>query len=279
MRLSRALFTLALVVAISGLALAGAELVPGIDTEARVSSQLTVRRITPRALVFTHERPFPANSLLVEVADGSLVLCSTPYSEDATRELLDWARCHLGRRRLVAINPHFHADGVGGNPDLLAEGIPVYGSDLTARYLRERGEASRRQGLEVLRDDPADQALVRAIRLVPADHTFAAEKGLRLSFGGESVEAIYPGPAHAPDNVVVWFPSQGILFGGCMILGGPRPVNVADADLKSWPAAIGRLLELHPAIVVPGHGRHLSPALLPHTLLAVERYVAEHPVP
>src|SRR5437867_2478464 len=48
--------------------------------------------------------------------------------------------------------------------------------------------------------------------LLPPDHVFAAKEGLRLTFGSDEVIAVWPGAAHAPDNLVVWFPQKAVLF-------------------------------------------------------------------
>ncbi len=87
-----------------------------------------------------------------------------------------------------------------------------------------------------------------------------------MEFGTEQVRLLHPGAAHSPDNIVVFFPRRGVLFGGCMIKGGASLGNLTDADLQSWPAAIGRLQALSPRVVVPGHDERLDPGQLDNTL-------------
>lgn len=107
------------------------------------------------AFEITHTLPWPANSLLVEMAEGTLVLAGTPYSPEATKEVLTWARARFGERKLVAINNGFHVDNLGGNAALLEASIPVYGSDLTVTLLRERGEPTRQHSeYQDAHDDP-----------------------------------------------------------------------------------------------------------------------------
>jgi len=80
----------------------------------------------------------------------------------------------------------------------------------------------------------------------------------RVHTDGLGFEVFYPGAGHAADNVVVWFPDAGVLFGGCLVKAEPATDlgNVADADLASWPKAIAAVSERYPAIrwLVPGHG-------------------------
>ena len=109
--------------------------------------------------------------------------------------------------------------------------------------------ALRRRGIPVV-------ALDLAARAVHAD--------------ASGYEAFYPGPGHAADNLVVWFPRQRILFGGCLVKAEAAEDlgNVADADLGSWPKAVEAVRERYPsaAIVVPGHGPVGGPGALERTL-------------
>jgi len=98
--------------------------------------------------------------------------------------------------------------------------------------------------------------------------TFPLAEGRMFSFGGERVKVVHPGPAHTDDNVVVFFPDRGVLFGGCMVIGMDAVGYTGDADLPRWPDAIRRLQRLNAQHVVPGHGTRFSPAVLDHTLPA-----------
>jgi glyoxylase-like metal-dependent hydrolase (beta-lactamase superfamily II) len=233
---------------------------------------LQLRTVGTGAYEITHALPWPANSLLVEMADRTLVLVGTPYTPEATQRLLTWARSRFGERRIVAINNGFHVDNLGGNSALRAANIPVYGSDLTVSLLRERGEKTRQHILEMIgiRAAPA-YAEHATIPYVPPDHVFPITGGLVLKFGTEEVQVIYPGPSQAPDKVVVFFPSRGLLYGGCMILSGNKVGNIADADLESWPRAVRTLAELPATVVIPGHGDRLDPNLIQNTLDVLTR--------
>lgn len=239
-----------------------------VDLEA----SLRLRPVASGAYEITHEFPWPANSLLVEMADRTLVLAGTPYTPEATRRLLDWARSHFGERRIIAINNGFHVDNLGGNAALRDASIPIYGSDLTVSLLRERGDKTRRQILEMIGNAAAPEYAIHArIPYVPPDHVFAIAEGLVLKLGAEEVRVIYPGPSQAPDKVAVFFPSRGVLYGGCMILSGNTVGNIADADLDAWPRAVRDLAKLPAAVVIPGHGDRLDPGLLQNTLDVLAR--------
>lgn len=233
-----------------------------------LDQDLHVRKIDEGVYVFIHAFPWPGNSMLVEMADGSLVLVDTPYTPEATAVLFDWVESNLGRREVVAINTGYHCDNLGGNAYLVETGIPVYGSDRTVELLEERGETTRALILSWLKA-PEDQRYYKAhenLPLVAPTHRFDLEQGLVLKLGDETVEVFFPGPTHAPDNVVVYFPSRRLLFGGCMIIGWDSVGNTADADLQAWPGSLARLDRFEYDVLVPGHGERFDPALLQHTL-------------
>lgn len=233
---------------------------------------LHVRQVESGVYVITHTLPWPANSLLVEMADRTLVLVATPYTPQATRRLLQWTRMHFGERRMIAINNGYHVDNLGGNAALREANIPVHGSDLTASLLRERGEQTRLHLLDMISDKgSAAYAAQAAIPYMPPDRVFPAKEGLVLRFGVEEVRVIYPGPSQAPDKLAVFFPTRGLLFGGCMILNGSSVGNIADADLDAWPRAIATLATLPAGIVVPAHGDRLDPGLIQNTLEVLAR--------
>jgi metallo-beta-lactamase class B len=233
-----------------------------------LSEGLYLRQIRKDIFVITHVFPWPANSLIAEMANSDLVLVGSPYTPEATNEVLAWMTKHFGKRKIIAINTGYHVDNLGGNSALIEHGITVYGSDLTAQLLQERGEQTRQVLLGMLKGI-ANARYYKAqaeIPYVAPTQLFPIAQGLKLSFGSEQVEVYYPGPSQAPDKVVVYFPEKKVLFGGCMVLGGDQIGNTSDADLKNWPDAVRKLEQFDAEIVVPGHGDRLDAGLIEHTI-------------
>ena len=243
-------------------------------TFVQVGTDLWIEPIQEGVYRVTHSYPWPANSLVVEMANSELLLVDTPYTPRATEELLDWVAAEFGERQITAINTGFHCDNLGGNGALIDHGIPVYGSDRTARLLAERGEASRQQTLKWLEAPEFERyrEAHRKLVFVPPTRRFELDKGLRLAFGEESVRVCFPGPSHAPDNVVVYFPARRLLFGGCMVLGAGKLGNIADADLLAWPQSVRNLLQFDAGTVVPGHGDRHEPILIHETIRLLDQH-------
>jgi glyoxylase-like metal-dependent hydrolase (beta-lactamase superfamily II) len=232
-----------------------------------ITPDLSVRQIEDGVYVFSHAFPWAANSLAV-VSGDHLILADTPWTPEATQEMIAWLEAQNGPKEIVAINTHFHLDNLGGNQYLVAQGIPVYGSDRTVALLAERGQASLDQTVAWLQDqdDPRYAETFAGLELVAPTEIFELDAGLKLEFEGETVQVYFPGPAHAPDNVVVYFPERSLLFGGCMIIGWDAVGNTTDADLAAWPASVRALEQFEFDILIPGHGDRLDPGLLEHTL-------------
>jgi metallo-beta-lactamase class B len=98
---------------------------------------------------------------------------------------------------------------------------------------------------------------------------FGFQDSLKLSLGGKSIECFYLGGAHSTDNIVVWIPSEQILFAGCMVksLVSTDLGNTADGDLKAYPLTIDKMANRFSMAkyVIPGHGSFGGIDLVNHT--------------
>lgn len=239
-----------------------------LEVEPEVSSigeHLTVRPLPGgRAWIITHAEPISANSLVYLMADGTPVLADTPWTPRATRALLRWVEARFGRLPALLTVSHYHLDASGGIGAAIEAGVPVLASEHTARLLRERGpgmlaELAGRYGGDFLGWEAGRP-----------DRIFAPDEGFRETIGGTEVRVLFPGGGHARDNVVTFFEDTQLLFGGCMVKGGPDLGYLGDADLLTWPAANAALIGLDPRVVVPGHGQGTGPELLTHTRALLE---------
>jgi metallo-beta-lactamase class B len=92
---------------------------------------------------------------------------------------------------------------------------------------------------------------------------------LRLESGGEIVECHYLGVGHSADNIVVWIPSEKILFAGCMVkdVHSKGLGNLSDAKPEEWYLTIQKVMATFTdaAIIIPGHGQIGGKELLEHT--------------
>ena len=189
-----------------------------------------------------------SNGLLI-VADSTGFLVDTAWGHEPTRALLAWVDTHLQIRIEQAVLTHAHADRMGGIAVLRERDIPTVATTRT-------------------------RALAQAQGWPLPDETF--EKAHRVSVGERAIELFYPGAAHTVDNAVVWLPDARLLFGGCMIKGAHSKSlgNLADADVKAWPATLDALIARYPkpSVVIPSHSPPGDHTLLSRTARLLEQH-------
>lgn len=197
---------------------------------------------------------YPLNGLVVRDGDG-LLLIDTAWGSENTTALLAAIEAKIGLPVRRALSTHFHDDRVEGVGVLRAAGVATFASPLTRRLAAEEGHEVPALALDGL-----------------------AEPGTAVRFG--PVDVFYPGPGHAPDNLVVYVPGARVLFGGCAVYEASRtaPGNLSHADLGAWPASIRRIQARYPEaeVVIPGHGAPGGLELLDHTT-AVNQTHRERP--
>lgn len=89
------------------------------------------------------------------------------------------------------------------------------------------------------------------IELLPPTRTF--DGSLQLSVGERAVELIEVGPAHTSGDIIVHVPADRVVFTGDILFVDAHPIIWAG-PASSWIRACERIIDLDPAVVVPGHG-------------------------
>ncbi|MDO9225442.1 MAG: MBL fold metallo-hydrolase [Pseudomonadota bacterium] len=74
-----------------------------------------------------------------------------------------------------------------------------------------------------------------------------------FELGGLHFKIRHVGPAHAPEDLVMFVEEEGVLFVGDLVFKGRVPF-VGDADSRRWLKALDTLIAFQPKILVPGHG-------------------------
>jgi metallo-beta-lactamase class B len=179
---------------------------------------------------------------LIFINGNEAFLFDTPVTESLTGELVSWLRKSMKLRIAGFVPNHWHSDCIGGLQYLIDQKIESYANQMTIDIARSKG--------------------------LPVPAT-GFRDSLELQLGDKLIQCYYPGPAHSLDNIVVWIPSEKILFAGCMVksLDAKNLGNIADGDLASYPKTIDKLIKKYPdaKTVVPGHGQYGGIDLLMHT--------------
>ena len=114
--------------------------------------------------------------------------------------------------------------------------------------------AQRTAEEERLKKTEAEIAFYRDLRLVPPSVLVADKKILQL--GSETVEIVFPGPAHTDDNAWVYFPGQKVVHMGDMVFHKFHPFIdwQTGSNTANWIAQLKIVENLPLEKVIPGHG-------------------------
>lgn len=198
------------------------------------------------ALGSAANRNFISNAAFVVTPAGVVVIDALGSPALAEELLAEVTRVTTVPVRHVIVT-HYHADHIYG-----------------LQVFRQRGAQviAHRAALDYLQSDTAERRLLASraelfpwvdeqTRLVPADRWIDGDTVLEL--GGERFHIRHVGPAHTPEDLVVYAEHAKVLFAGDLVFRGRIPF-VGQADSRGWIDALGGLIALHPAITVPGHG-------------------------
>jgi glyoxylase-like metal-dependent hydrolase (beta-lactamase superfamily II) len=142
---------------------------------------------------------------------------------------------------------HYHADHIYGLQVFKAMGAKIIGHRAALIYMnsetaRLRLEASREQ-LYPWVDEKT--------HLVAADEWI--DKDTDIVIGGVLFQAKPVGPAHTPEDLAFYMPSEKVLFAGDLVFRSRIPF-VGQADSRHWITALDQLLAFDTRVIVPGHG-------------------------
>jgi len=198
------------------------------------------------ALGSAANRNFISNAAFIVTGEGVVVIDALG-SPALAEELLQAIRGVTAQPVRYAIVTHYHADHIYGLQVLKAAGATVVAHRAGREYLnsdtaQRRLEASREELFPWIDDKTV---------LVPADRWIDADTVIEL--GGERLHVRHAGPAHTPEDLVVFAERAQVLFAGDLVFRGRIPF-VGQADSRGWIAALGGLIALKPTLIVPGHG-------------------------
>jgi glyoxylase-like metal-dependent hydrolase (beta-lactamase superfamily II) len=197
--------------------------------------------------------PVPSNSMYMVTSDG-VVLFDTPWDSTQFKPLLDSIKIKHDKKVIMCISTHFHADRTAGLEYYRSMGIRTYTSKRTDELSKKKHEK-------------------RAEFLIYKDTLFRV--------GQHSFQTFFGGQGHTPDNIVIWFDREKILYGGCLVKSTEAEDlgNLSDANVKNWTATIMKIQHTfnNPGYIIPGHGDWSSKESLTHTLDLIKQYEEKNP--
>jgi glyoxylase-like metal-dependent hydrolase (beta-lactamase superfamily II) len=159
-------------------------------------------------------RNFISNAGIIGTAAGAVVIDALG-SPALARELMAEARRVTGQPVTHVIVTHYHADHVYGLQEFQQAGARIVAVGKAREYLQSETAALR---LQASRTELAPWVDAQT-RLVAADDWLDGARTLEL--GGARIELIPVGPAHTPEDLVVYLPAEKVLFAGDLSWGRP----------------------------------------------------------
>lgn len=150
---------------------------------------------------------------------------------------------------VAVIVTHYHADHIYGLQEFKKIGAKIYAQGEGRNYL---SSDTAKQRLIASRIDFAPWVNANT-QLVAADVWI--DQRTKLNIGGIEFRVSRVGPAHAPEDLMVYIPSEKVLFVGDLVFRGRIPF-VGNADSKGWLVALDEIEKLKPKIIIPGHGAY-----------------------
>lgn len=204
--------------------------------EAAPAPKYEVKKLAERIYELSADGGGYPVKVVASVGPDGMLLVDSGEAEAAPALLEALDGLGHGRPRLV-INTHSHVEHLGGNAALAGAGATVLGhARLRERYV---------SGLYAFSDFP--RAGLPAL-------TF--DGALSLHWNGEEIRLLPIPGAHDSSDTVVVFTGSRVAVVGALCMGEHFPSIDGDtADIRKYPEAAARLLELLPedVTVVPAH--------------------------
>jgi metallo-beta-lactamase class B len=221
----------------------------GLDTSAlgQQDDALRVEQLTENTfqhITYLKTQDFgnvACNGMIVR-DNGKAIIFDTPANDQDSKELIEWVENTLQCKVVAIVATHFHIDCLGGLNEFHRRNIPSYASNKTIAFAKSKGSPVPQNGFD---------------------------NQLELKVGDQKVMNAFVGEGHTQDNIIGYFPSEKVLFGGCMIKSmGAGKGNLEDANVKAWPTTVEKVkTQFSDAqVIIPGHGNPGGQELLDFTI-------------
>ena len=211
------------------------------------SNDLIITQITENSFIHTSFKQtndygnVPCNGLVVR-NNNEVIVFDTPTNDKNSEELIKWIKETLHCKINAIIPTHFHDDCLGGLKTFDKNDIPSYAFYKTIKLANENN-------------------------FVIPKNSF--RDSLFLKVGNENIIARFFGVGHTKDNIVGYFPSENVMFGGCLIkeLDAGKGY-LGDANVADWSSTVEKVRNEYQdvKIIVPGHGEYGNKQLLDYTI-------------
>ncbi|QKX06023.1 subclass B1 metallo-beta-lactamase [Aquimarina sp. TRL1] len=211
------------------------------------SSSMKIIQLSPHAyqhITYLKTKEYgnvPCNGMIVTDTNEAIVF-DTPADNKVATELINWIEDSLSSTITGVVTTHFHIDCLGGLQAFHDRKIPSYANTKTIDLVKSAKKELPKNGFDT---------------------------SMEIKVGTKKVINSFIGEGHTADNIISYFPSEKILFGGCLIKSlGAKKGNLNDANVQEWSETVKRIASKYNEveIVIPGHGATGNQELLQYTI-------------
>lgn len=219
-----------------------------------------------------------ASNALVIVNEDDVVVVDSHITADAGRVLLNSIRAITDKPISYLINSHFHFDHAHGN-QVFAEDTDIIGHEFTRAAMLDDplngatyqtiGSQTAQTGLltalnEQITSEQGDTAALEAQRtvlerhiaalpeVVPTPPNITLTDTMTLRQGSREIRLIHPGRGHTGGDVIVYLPTEKVVFTGDLLYAGAPYLGDGFADEMPETLDVVRALDVD--IIAGGHG-------------------------
>lgn len=216
------------------------------------SETLTIEKLTEHTLLHisylnTNDFGKVACNGMIVIDNGEALIFDTPANDNTSKELIDWVENNLNCKVRGVIVTHFHTDCLGGLAEFHNRQIPSYATNKTIALAKSHNWTLPQNGFDV---------------------------ELVTQVGRKKVLNKYFGEGHTQDNIVSFFATEKVLFGGCLIKAiDAGNGNLEDANVNDWSTTVKKIKNEFPKakLIIPGHGKPGGQELLDYTIKLFEK--------
>jgi glyoxylase-like metal-dependent hydrolase (beta-lactamase superfamily II) len=181
------------------------------------------------------------------------------------KEILDLIAQTTGNKPVrTLILTHVHGDHLGGARAFAAAGARI--------VCHESVNGVVLAFLQQASADPADP-LAGKTTFKPVIESIS-ERSILVD-GIHNIQIYHLGPAHTKGDLLIYLPTEKVLFSGDVALNGLYPyMQSADMDPIGWERVLVAIRRVDPQKLVPGHGAIGPPSGVSDSLSYIQRVVA-----
>ncbi len=179
---------------------------------------------------------------MIVIHQNEAIIADAPTRPEDAENLIQWIEDSMHANIKAVIVTHFHEDCLGGLAAFHNRSIPSYANEQTVSFAERDSVVRPKHGFSDMMEIPV---------------------------GNQKVIISYHGAGHTYDNIVCYFPSEKVLFGGCLLKCMKAGKGyLGDADVHEWPKTVKKVAQAYPEaeVIIPGHGKSGNRSLFDYTI-------------